>query len=38
MKSYARMINRFTSEFSKDFCTPLGDIDWDKLIKFNSGK
>ena len=38
MKSYARVINRFTSEFSKDFCTPPGDIDWDKLIKFNSGK
>lgn len=38
MVSYARMINKFTAEFSKSFCTISGDIDWQKLVEFNSGK
>lgn len=38
MKSYARMINKFIQIFSKDFCTDEGDIDWEKLVKFNSEK
>jgi len=37
-KSYAQMINKFTKEFSKDFCKESGEIDWIKLVKFNSGK
>jgi hypothetical protein len=35
--SYARVINRFTLEFAQDFCTAGGDIDWKKLVEFNSG-
>jgi hypothetical protein len=35
-RSYAQMINRFTREFSTDFCSQDGDIDWVKLVKFNS--
>jgi len=35
-KSYARMINKFTYEFSLLFCND-GMIDWAKLLKFNSG-
>lgn len=35
--SYARMINKFTHEFFASFCTESGDIDWVKLVKFNSG-
>ncbi len=35
-QSYAQMINRFTREFSTDFCSEDGDIDWAKLVKFNS--
>lgn len=35
--SYSKMLNRFTSEFMKAFCKSSGDIDWDKLVKFNSG-
>jgi hypothetical protein len=35
--SYSRMINKFTKEFSNDFCLSNGDIDWDKLVRFNSG-
>ncbi|MBS1978003.1 MAG: cytosolic protein [Bacteroidetes bacterium] len=37
-KSYAIMINKFTAEFLKDFCKTSGEIDWDKLVKFNSEK
>lgn len=37
-QSYARMLNKFTLEFSKHFCTVDGDIDWQKLVIFNSGK
>lgn len=36
MKSYARMINKFTKEFADTFCKSNGDIDWDKLVRFNS--
>jgi len=35
-KSYAKIINRFTLAFSKDFCSSEGSIDWEKLVKFNS--
>lgn len=37
-KSYALMINKFTREFSKDFCKDSGEIDWNKLVQFNSQK
>ena len=29
-------VNKFTGEFSKQFC-PDGRIDWNQLVKFNSG-
>jgi hypothetical protein len=35
-ESYSRLINVFTKEFSDDFCDENGDINWDKLLKFNS--
>jgi hypothetical protein len=31
-------VNRFTLEFVKDFCHPDGNIDWERLVRFNSGK
>jgi len=37
-KSYARIINKFTLNFNKQFCSDEGDIDWEKLVKFNSEK
>ena len=37
-KSYARVINKFTIEFSQSFCKPNNDIDWDKIVRFNSSK
>jgi hypothetical protein len=36
MKSYSQMINKFTKEFANEFCKGNGDIDWDKLVRFNS--
>lgn len=35
-KSYAQMLNKFTKEFSNGFCKDSGEIDWDKLVRFNS--
>ncbi|MGD9488258.1 MAG: PmeII family type II restriction endonuclease [Calditrichaceae bacterium] len=35
-KSYAQKINLFTLEFISDFCDDAGNINWDKLIEFNS--
>jgi hypothetical protein len=32
----AVVINKFTAEFSNDFCRD-GRIDWDELVRFNSG-
>ena len=34
--SYSQMINKFTKEFSNEFCKENGDIDWEKLVKYNS--
>jgi len=31
------MINKFTKEFTTDFCDNNGAINWDKLVKLNSG-
>lgn len=36
-KEYARLINIFTQEFLQEFCVS-GQIDWPKLIQFNSGR
>lgn len=36
MKSYAQMINKFTKEFVVDFCKDNGEVDWKKLVIFNS--
>ncbi len=35
-KAYAQMINKFTKEFITDFCSSNGNIEWEKLIIFNS--
>ncbi len=34
---YSRILNLFTREFMDEFCVN-GKIDWDKLVRFNSGK
>lgn len=37
VKSYSLMINKFTKEFANMFCRNNGEIDWDYLVRFNSG-
>lgn len=36
MQSYAQVINKFTKEFSNQFCLDDGRIDWNKIVEFNS--
>jgi hypothetical protein len=36
-KSYSQMINKFTKQFANEFCNNAGEIDWEKLVRFNSG-
>lgn len=38
LKEYSKVINRFTRDFSMDYCDAEGNILWHKLVKFNSGK
>lgn len=38
LTSYSQMINKFTKEFIDNFCFSNGDIDWEKLVKYNSEK
>jgi hypothetical protein len=38
LDEYAKVINKFTLEFSKEYCAEDGSILWEKLVKFNSGK
>ena len=40
-EAYAAIINKFTDEFFNEYCKTPGkenSIDWDKLLKLNSGK
>ena len=37
-KKYAQLLNRFTKEFIELFCDDKGEIDWGKLVQFNSSK
>ena len=37
VKSYSQIINKFTQEFSKDFCDD-GIINWEKVVAFNSSQ
>lgn len=36
-EEYGRILNLFTNQFFQDYCTN-GKIDWNKLVKYNSGK
>jgi hypothetical protein len=36
MKSCAQMINKFTKEFTNEYCKESGEIDWEKLVRYNS--
>lgn len=36
LKSYSKMLNKFTKEFTNEYCKINGEINWDKLVRFNS--
>jgi hypothetical protein len=38
IEKYSQMVNRFTKEFIELFCDDDCKIDWNKLVKLNSGK
>ncbi len=38
MQEYAKVINKFTSEFIGMFCHTDGSILWEEIVKFNSSK
>lgn len=38
LTEYDKAVNRFTLEFSQEYCAADGSILWDKLVRFNSGK
>ena len=38
LEEYAKVVNKFSLEFMEIFCDPTGEIHWEKVIKFNSGK
>lgn len=35
-EEYAKVSDRFTREFMEEFCLPDGQIDWPKIVRFNS--
>lgn len=37
-KQYSIKINLFVREFLESFCREDGSIDWEKIVKFNSGR
>jgi hypothetical protein len=38
LEEYAKVINKFTLEFARQYCAKDGSILWNELVKFNSGK
>ena len=36
INSYSQMINKFIKEFANVFCKDNGEIEWEKLVQFNS--
>lgn len=34
--TYSKMLNKFTKEFIEEFCDQDGEIDWVKLVSYNS--
>jgi len=37
LKSYSKVLNKFTKEFTTKFCDDNGEINWEMLVEFNSG-
>lgn len=37
-EEYAKLVNRFTYDFMGEYCLTNGEINWEKLVAYNSGK
>jgi len=37
-QEYGKVINLFTKQFIDEFCDQAGQIDWERLVEFNSGR
>lgn len=37
-REYCKMITRFTKDFANDYCLETGEINWPKIVRFNSGE
>jgi hypothetical protein len=37
LNNYSNVVNMFTREFTSTFCLDNGEINWEKLLHFNSG-
>lgn len=37
-EEHSKVINELTIEFAKEYCDDSGAINWERLVKFNSGK
>ena len=35
-EEYAKVVNKFTKDFSLEYCTENGAIDWEKIVRLNS--
>lgn len=38
LEAYSKLINKFTLEFTQNYCLADGSIDWEKIVKLNSAK
>ncbi len=38
LQLYSQMINKFTQEFTSTYCKKSGEINWEKIVNYNSGK
>lgn len=38
VQSYSQVINKFTKEFSNEFCNDDGSINWSKIVEYNSAR
>jgi len=36
-RDYDNALNRYVREFTIEFCDENGVVDWEKLVRFNSG-
>ena len=35
-QEYAKLVNKFTKDFSIEYCLEDGTINWEKIVKLNS--